>query len=171
MHTWGDPELYQIWTLNQVNKNDWPKETWKKCPIKLPPGHDSVFLLSPSMCLPTCTTYYILSFLLMNTLLVSLLSVSMWKFISIQLMGQGLVSGLGFRALTVMAWLQSVAGNRNPASNHCCPRPSEISLTVLTRKLLPNVKEELIMEVWCLFESESEEEGGLLPQLPLFLWL
>ena len=109
--------------------------------------------------------------LLISTLLVSLLSVSMWKFISMQLMGQGLVSGLGFRALTVMAWLQSVAGNRNPASNHCCPRPSEISLTVLTRKLLPNVKEELIMEVWCLFESESEEEGGLLPQLPLFLWL
>ena len=70
MHTWEDPELYQIWTLNQVNQNDWPKETWKKCPTKLPRGHKSVFLLSPPMCLSTGT---ILSFLLMNTLLVSLL--------------------------------------------------------------------------------------------------
>ena len=26
---------YQIWTVNQANKNDWPKETWKKCPIKV----------------------------------------------------------------------------------------------------------------------------------------
>ena len=34
-HTWKDPEIYQIWTVNQANQNDWPKETWKKCPIKV----------------------------------------------------------------------------------------------------------------------------------------
>ena len=36
---------------------------------------------------------YVLFFLLINTFLVSLLSVSMWKFISAQLTGQGLVTG------------------------------------------------------------------------------
>ena len=33
LHTWEDPEIYQIWTLNQANQNDWPKETQKKCPM------------------------------------------------------------------------------------------------------------------------------------------
>ena len=34
VHTWDDPEIDQIWILNQINQNGWPKETWKKCPIK-----------------------------------------------------------------------------------------------------------------------------------------
>ena len=34
-HTWEDPEIYQIWTVNQANQNDWPKKTWKKYPIKV----------------------------------------------------------------------------------------------------------------------------------------
>ena len=35
VHMWYDPEIDQIWILNQVNQNDWPKETWKKCLIKV----------------------------------------------------------------------------------------------------------------------------------------
>ena len=35
VHTKEDVEIYQICTVNQSNKNDWPKETWKKCPIKV----------------------------------------------------------------------------------------------------------------------------------------
>ena len=35
MYTWKDPEIYQIGTMNQTSQNDWPKETWKKCPIKV----------------------------------------------------------------------------------------------------------------------------------------
>ena len=121
--------------------------------------------LSMLLCLSTCT---ILFFLLVSTLLVSLLSVSLWKSISMQLMGQGLVSGLGFRALTVMAWLQPVAGKPQPCFKPLLPEAiRDQSDCIGTIKLLPDVKEELIMEVWCLFESE--EEGGLLPQLPLFL--
>ena len=46
--------------------------------------------LSPPMCQATDT---VLFFLLVNILLTSLLSGSMWKFISIQLMGQDLVTG------------------------------------------------------------------------------
>ena len=34
-HTWEDPEIYQIWAVNQTNQNDWPKEIQKKCPIKV----------------------------------------------------------------------------------------------------------------------------------------
>ena len=44
---------------------------------------------------PACVSIhmYCTRFLLINTLLVSLLSVSMWKLISTQLTGQGLVTG------------------------------------------------------------------------------
>ena len=41
---------------------------------------------------PVCLSTHILS-LLTNTLFVSLLFISKWKFISIQLIGQGLVTG------------------------------------------------------------------------------
>ena len=30
-----DPDIHQIWIVNQAGKNDWPKETWKRCPIKV----------------------------------------------------------------------------------------------------------------------------------------
>ena len=64
--------------------------------------------LSPQVCVSTRT---VLCFLLMNTLLASLLSISMWKFNSTQLTGQGLVTGhwslvvwwVGFSALTAAA--------------------------------------------------------------------
>ena len=35
VHTCEDPEIYQIWTVNQTNRNDWPKETQKKYHIKV----------------------------------------------------------------------------------------------------------------------------------------
>ena len=35
VHTREDPEISQIWAVNQANQNDWPRETWKKCPIKV----------------------------------------------------------------------------------------------------------------------------------------
>ena len=34
-HTWEDPEIYQIWIVNQADLNDWPKEIQKKCLIKV----------------------------------------------------------------------------------------------------------------------------------------
>ena len=40
-----------------------------------------------------CAYSHVLFLLLINTLPVSLISVSLWKFISTQLMGQGLVTG------------------------------------------------------------------------------
>ena len=35
VHTWEDPERYQTWAVNQANQNDWPKETRKKCPMRV----------------------------------------------------------------------------------------------------------------------------------------
>ena len=35
VHTWEDPEIYQIGTVNQANHNDWPKEIPPKYPIKV----------------------------------------------------------------------------------------------------------------------------------------
>ena len=32
MHTWEDPEIYQIQTQNQANQNAWPKETRRNAP-------------------------------------------------------------------------------------------------------------------------------------------
>ena len=84
------------------------------------------------MCLSART---VLFFLLINTLLASLLSISMYKFISSQLTAQGLVTGhwslvvwwLGFSHLTATARPQSLIGNPNPASSCCRSRPPEIS--------------------------------------------
>ena len=33
--THEDPAIYLMWTVNQANRNDWPKDTRKKCPIKI----------------------------------------------------------------------------------------------------------------------------------------
>ena len=35
MHTWEDPEIYQIRTPNQAKQDDWSKESQEKCPIKV----------------------------------------------------------------------------------------------------------------------------------------
>ena len=35
VHRWEDPEIYQIWTVNQANQSDWSKETQKKCLMKV----------------------------------------------------------------------------------------------------------------------------------------
>ena len=72
-HTWENPEVYQIRTLKQANQNDWPKETWKKCPIKV---LQTAMRARLSLSLPVClSTRTVLLLSLMNTFLVSLLSV------------------------------------------------------------------------------------------------
>ena len=35
MHTWENPEIYTIRTVNQASQNDCRKETQMKCPINL----------------------------------------------------------------------------------------------------------------------------------------
>ena len=114
------------------------KARWlaKGNPEEMPHERDSIYheganlSLSPPVCLSTHTVCF---FLLINTLLASLLSISMWKFISTQLMGQGLVTGhwslvvwwLGFGTLTATARPQFLARNWNPVLSCCRPRPPE----------------------------------------------
>ena len=77
VHTWEEPEIYQIRTVNQAYQNDWPKETWKKYPIKIIQTTIRM-LLSNSLPESDCMsihTYCILFFLLRNTLLASLISI------------------------------------------------------------------------------------------------
>ena len=97
----------QIWTPNQASQNDWPGETWKKCPIespKLSRGHDS---LSAPACLSTCTIHF---FLLISTCS----PLSLWEFFFCKARGWGpcywpSVWRLGCSALTAARphlWLE-----------------------------------------------------------------
>ena len=86
-HTWEDPEIYQLWTVKQANQNDCPKETWKKYLLKVIQTSTRVQPRdspSESACLPA---HIVLFFLLINTLLVSLLSI-LWEFFSAKPKGQ-----------------------------------------------------------------------------------
>ena len=110
-----------------------PMETQKKYPIKVTWTATRAWL---SLLAHPCVYAHVPFFLLINTSLVSLLSVPMWKFISAQLTGQDLVTGLwspvgwwlGFSAPTAPAWLQSLARNWNPSSSHCRPNALEMMM-------------------------------------------
>ena len=50
--TWEEPEIYYLRTVNQANRNDWPKETQKTRLIKVmqtAQGRDSLLSLSASV--------------------------------------------------------------------------------------------------------------------------
>ena len=72
-----DPEIYQIWIVNQASKSNRPKETWKKHPIKVIQTAMWVrFNKILSLSLPVCLlTWTVLFFLLINTLLALLLPI------------------------------------------------------------------------------------------------
>ena len=77
-HTWEDPKIYQIWTVNQANQSDWLKGTWKKYVRKVIKTATRVQLsdsLSLSLSLPTCLSTHIVFSPLKIILLVLLLSV------------------------------------------------------------------------------------------------
>ena len=89
---WKDPEIYEIWTVNQANQNDWPKENQKIHPIKIIQTTTRVQLRdSPSESAHVSIHTYYTLFLQINTLLASLLS---------SLVGILFCKWLGFGALT-----------------------------------------------------------------------
>ena len=91
VHTWEDPEIYQIWTVNQANQNDWLKETQKKHPIKVIQTASRVRLRDSPLVPHVSIHTHCALFLLMNTLLALLLSV----FVGIlfhKAVGQGVLS-------------------------------------------------------------------------------
>ena len=52
-HTWENPKIHQIQTLNLAKQDDWLKETQKKCPIKVIQATARI-RLSLSLSEPTC---------------------------------------------------------------------------------------------------------------------
>ena len=107
VHTWEDPEIHQIQTRNQTKQDDWPKETWKKIPHKVIQTASRAWLsLSLPMYLSTCT---VLFFLLVSTLLILLLTVSMWKFLHHWLLvpgeGRNLVVGIQHSDRLCLTWV------------------------------------------------------------------
>ena len=119
--------MHQIWTVNQANHNDWPKETWKMLHQSNSNCHEGVTqqLRDSSRSLPVrLSTHSVLFFLPVNTLLASLLSI----FVEILLceakepVSLSLATGLGARI-----WCFHC---RDPASiSGWEPRPPEIMCT------------------------------------------
>ena len=70
-------KTYEIWTVNQANQKDWPKETWKKYPIQVIQTTTRVWLgNSESACVSIHRSCPL--FLLINTLFGLLLSFFVW---------------------------------------------------------------------------------------------
>lgn len=140
-HTWENPEIYQIGTLNQVNQNT----KQKKNPEEKPHVSDlTCHVITPwkwfkrlsDVSLWVCPQTVLYSSLPINTSLVSLLSVFVrilclqsWRARALSLT-IGLVASIG--ALTTMTWPQSVAGNQSPTLSYCRLRPMEIKTRIWT---------------------------------------
>ena len=130
-HIREDPEISQIWTVNQVNQHDWPKATGKKYPIKLIQTITRAQLRdSPFKSARVALHMYCTLFLLINTLLALFLSV----FVGIPFCKAEGPGPLSLATdLVARNWCfhhrnpaQSLAGN--PAPSHCRPRPPEIGV-------------------------------------------
>ena len=126
VHTWEDPEIYQMWIHSQVNKNDWPKETWKKCSIEVIQT-TAILKHSLSLSLPLC---FIL-FFPPNKYFTCFTTFCLCEnSSSAKSRSQGLSSTTG---LAVRSWYshpetqpQSLAESQSPASSHCRQRPPKI---------------------------------------------
>ena len=144
-HTWKVPELYQIWTVTQENQTDWPKETRKKCSIKVIHCHEGVIQwLSLSLNLPMClSTHTVLFFLSISTLLASLLSVFVEILFS-KARGPGPLSLTTNLVARIRCFhyrnLASVFGwEPKPHSSLCRPRPPKIIMRLTPVFLFPQL--------------------------------
>ena len=122
---------YRLWT-KQI-KNDWPKETQKKCPIKV--IQTVTRWLRDSLWVYMYVYPHVLySFFPLNKLYLFHYFLSLWEFFSAKLKGQGpchwlLVDWLGSGSSTAVTWHQSLAGNPSPVPSHCRPRLPKIKLS------------------------------------------
>ena len=94
-HTWEDPEIYQIWTVNQADLNDWLKEIQKKCLIKVIQTAKRVQLSdSASEAAYVFIHMYCTLFLLINTFLFKMLHyfLCLWTFFFFKAEGPGPLS-------------------------------------------------------------------------------
>ena len=128
VHTREEPEIWQIWTLNQASQNDWPKENQKKWLIKVIQIAMKVRLRnseSAHVSIHTCYTLFPPNKYWLHYI------PSLWEFFSAKPKSQGpghwpLVQWLGFAALTATTHPLSLLGKPSHSSNHCRLRSSEI---------------------------------------------
>ena len=119
-----DPEIYQMWTVNQANQNDWPKETRKKCPIKLiQTTLKAQYRDSPSESAHVSIQMHCTLFLLINILHASLVSIFVGiLFCKVERPGPlSLTTGLVARI-----WCSHCC-DPSPALSRCRSRPLQIS--------------------------------------------
>ena len=131
-HIWEGPESHQIWTANQANQNDWSKENWKKCPVKV---IQTAARARPGDCLslslPVRLSTHTVHFPPPNKYFtVSSLSIFV-KILFCTTEGPGPLSltlGLVARIWSFHHHDQapSLAGNPSPAPSHCRARPLAI---------------------------------------------
>ena len=122
-HTWKDLEINQVQTPSQIKQDDCPKETQKKCPIKV-----ILPITSVPLFFWACPCYYLHVIIFPPTKhFVSLLSICLYKFIYTKSEVQGLVTG--YWPLRPGAWDSELSmpqpdfnlcpGNQNPSLS-CC---------------------------------------------------
>ena len=134
-HTWEDPEIHQIRTLNLANQNDLPKETQEKGPIKVTETKKKkkkvTETTSKALRLPLSSLVSI------HTYLYSFPPNKHFTcFTTLRLHGNSFLQSQGARALSLtpglvartrcshhLDWLQSLARNWNPAPSRCRLRP------------------------------------------------
>ena len=130
--TWEDPEIYQIETENQANQDDWPKETWKKCPIKVIQTATTGKIQGLWVC-PYVYPHVLYSFfLLINILLASLLSIFveilLWKAEGPELSSLTTSLAASICCFHCCNPAQSLAGNPSSVSS-CCKLKSPDQVT------------------------------------------
>ena len=131
-YTHEDPEIYLMWTVNQANWSDWPKDTHKKCPIRIiQPDLQAQLGAWPSESAWEPITRTVVFFLLINTLLASLLSVFMENLFCKAWRPGPLSLSAGLEA-----WIWcfhglggSLAGNPSPGLSDCRLKPPEVMST------------------------------------------
>ena len=119
-----DPEIYQMWTVNQANQNDWPKETQKKCPIKLiQTALRAQYRDSPSESVHVSIQMHCTLFLLINILHASLVSI----FVGILFCKVERPGPLSLTTSLVARIWCSHCCDPSPALSRCGSRPLEMS--------------------------------------------
>ena len=125
-----------LWTVNQANWNDWPKESRKKCPKRVIQTAmrgrlSESFSLSSPLCLSTCTVLFFFFFL--NKYLTCFITFQFWGILFCKAKGPGslsLTTGLvaGIWCFRRCDPAQTLAGNPSPTSSCCLLRPPEITM-------------------------------------------
>ena len=126
--TWEDPEIYQIWTLNQVNQNDRPEEPRRNAPKVDSYCYGAWLSDSFSLGLPMCLSTHTVLFFPFHKYFIFHYFLFLWECFPSKLKGQGPYLVLGSSALTTVTQIQSLVWNSSLAPYCCRPRSLETKM-------------------------------------------